>query len=308
MTSLAGPEVWVFHAGALGDFVLTWPLLRALARAEGAGGRVSVIADAGKARLAAGEIGIAGVRGVGSERAEFTALWGGVVGRDELIGAVGGGRPRTVITFGADPRMAAGRAWRDHLVGSIGLVEVVFAGAPGSRSRAELWARADVALLGGVGARTPESARVLCHVGAGARAKMWGMERWAELVAGLRAGGREVGVIAGEVEFDRLSYEERCVFGEMGGETLWTLEELASATKACAVFVGADTGPTHLAAQLGVRTVALFGPTDPGVWAPVGARVEVIEPGGGVSGGGLRGMEWLGVGRVMDVVIGVGGD
>ena len=52
-------------------------------------------------------------------------------------------------------------------------------------------------------------------------------------------------------------------------------------------FVGCDTGPTHLAAQLGVPTIALFGPTDPAVWAPVGPRVRVIAPERSC------GMEWL---------------
>ena len=44
-----------------------------------------------------------------------------------------------------------------------------------------------------------------------------------------------------------------------------------------ALFVGADTGPTHLAAAAGTPTVALFGPTDPGRFGPVGPRVAVLR-------------------------------
>jgi heptosyltransferase-1 len=47
------------------------------------------------------------------------------------------------------------------------------------------------------------------------------------------------------------------------------------------LFVGGDSGPTHLAAALAVPTVALFGPTDParnGPWGP-GARVVLRDPG-----------------------------
>src|SRR5262249_31111811 len=40
-----------------------------------------------------------------------------------------------------------------------------------------------------------------------------------------------------------------------------------------ALFVGADTGPTHLAAAAGTPTVALFGPTPPERFSPVGPRV-----------------------------------
>jgi len=43
------------------------------------------------------------------------------------------------------------------------------------------------------------------------------------------------------------------------------------------LFVGQDSGVTHLAGLMGVRTVALFGPTDPDRWAPSGAHVTVVQ-------------------------------
>lgn len=43
-----------------------------------------------------------------------------------------------------------------------------------------------------------------------------------------------------------------------------------------ALFIGHDSGLTHLAAALGVPTLALFGPTDAGRWAPRGAHVTVL--------------------------------
>ena len=43
------------------------------------------------------------------------------------------------------------------------------------------------------------------------------------------------------------------------------------------LFLGHDSGVTHLAALLGTPTVALFGPTEPGRWAPRGRAVTVIE-------------------------------
>ena len=48
------------------------------------------------------------------------------------------------------------------------------------------------------------------------------------------------------------------------------------------LFVGADTGPTHLAAACGTPTVALFGPTDPARFAPRGPRVSVFRSDGAV--------------------------
>lgn len=43
-----------------------------------------------------------------------------------------------------------------------------------------------------------------------------------------------------------------------------------------ALFVGADTGPTHLAAAAGVPTLALFGPTPVERFSPVGPRAAVL--------------------------------
>jgi hypothetical protein len=70
------------------------------------------------------------------------------------------------------------------------------------------------------------------------------------------------------------------------------LEELAAMLCGARAFVGADSGPAHLAAQLGVPTLALFGPTDPAIWAPIGPRVRVLSP------ATPCGMDWLGVARV----------
>jgi ADP-heptose:LPS heptosyltransferase len=42
------------------------------------------------------------------------------------------------------------------------------------------------------------------------------------------------------------------------------------------LYLGHDSGITHLAAAVGAPTVAVFGPTDPRVWRPRGPRVRVL--------------------------------
>ncbi|MBI4616003.1 MAG: glycosyltransferase family 9 protein [Planctomycetes bacterium] len=56
---------------------------------------------------------------------------------------------------------------------------------------------------------------------------------------------------------------------------------LAGLLAGARAFLGHDSGPTHLAAALGVPTIALFRSTDPARWGPRGRRVRVIagEPG-----------------------------
>jgi ADP-heptose:LPS heptosyltransferase len=45
----------------------------------------------------------------------------------------------------------------------------------------------------------------------------------------------------------------------------------------CRLFIGNDSGISHLAAALGIPTVAIFGPTDPKVWSPKGRNIAVVR-------------------------------
>src|SRR5690606_28215158 len=114
---------------------------------------------------------------------------------------------------------------------------------------------------------------IVVHPGSGSLAKCWPLERHAELIRRLRGAGRKVKVIAGEAERERLG---DAAIEQLGAdETVWpaTLVELHQHLLSAGAYVGNDSGPTHLAGIIGVPTVALFGPTDPRVWCPVGPRV-----------------------------------
>jgi ADP-heptose:LPS heptosyltransferase len=54
------------------------------------------------------------------------------------------------------------------------------------------------------------------------------------------------------------------------------LLEVAARLKNCSTYLGNDSGVTHLAAMLGVPTIALFGPSNPHMWRPVGPWVQVL--------------------------------
>ena len=53
------------------------------------------------------------------------------------------------------------------------------------------------------------------------------------------------------------------------------LYELACWLATARIYIGNDSGPTHLAAAVGTPVMALFGPSDPAVWAPRGPYVAV---------------------------------
>jgi len=54
-------------------------------------------------------------------------------------------------------------------------------------------------------------------------------------------------------------------------------EELTGLLKEAAVYLGHDSGVTHLAALLGIPTVALFKGSDVLRWRPLGPKVQVME-------------------------------
>lgn len=55
-----------------------------------------------------------------------------------------------------------------------------------------------------------------------------------------------------------------------------SVEAAADLVAAADAYIGMDAGMTHVAALAGVNTVALFGPTDPAVWRPLGRSVHVL--------------------------------
>ncbi len=61
-----------------------------------------------------------------------------------------------------------------------------------------------------------------------------------------------------------------------GAVRIENLYELACWIASARIYIGNDSGITHLAAAVGTPVVALFGPTDPRVWAPRGERVRVV--------------------------------
>ena len=119
--------------------------------------------------------------------------------------------------------------------------------------------------------------RLAIHPGSGSRNKNWPLGHWAELLRELMPKFDEVLLISGEADTEIFEAVRPLIPATKlrlcANRSLWDLvSELNQAT----LFIGHDSGVTHLAAATGVTTVALFGPTDPTIWAPNGAHVIVI--------------------------------
>jgi ADP-heptose:LPS heptosyltransferase len=113
------------------------------------------------------------------------------------------------------------------------------------------------------------------HPGSGSRAKNWSPENFAHVAdwVGERA---EVLLISGPSEDGLEEARRRLRMAKPRIAENLPLLHLAAILKNCTAFLGNDSGITHLAAQLGIPTVAIFGPTNPAVWGPRGPNVEII--------------------------------
>jgi heptosyltransferase II len=104
--------------------------------------------------------------------------------------------------------------------------------------------------------------------GSNAVSRRWGAERFAGVVNGLAGQGAHV-LVFGSAGESALTREVAGVAGlDLGGRT--DLPILAAALSSCDILVTNDSGPMHLAAAVGTRTLVVSGPADTKETAPGG--------------------------------------
>ncbi|MHC4608410.1 MAG: glycosyltransferase family 9 protein, partial [Planctomycetota bacterium] len=291
-------RVLVLRSGALGDFVLTLPVLAALrsflpyaricyvgrsefgklARRSGLAddlldeNRPEVVAlyreapDADSAK----EVGIA--QRLGRIDLALSFVSSDAVARNLLAAGA-----REVLSSSVRPPAGGAVHAADHLMSILrGRFDVPARAVPrlslpeGPRERAR---RA----LGERG--LDPGSLILLHPGSGSPRKNWPAERFAELAHRARDElGVGIAVALGPAEEERAG-ELRSVLGPVAAACFdrSPLGLLAGVLSECAGFVGNDSGVTHLAAACGAPTAAVFGPTDPVVWGPRGEHVGVVR-------------------------------
>ncbi len=129
-----------------------------------------------------------------------------------------------------------------------------------------------------------ESARVrpspdviALHPGSGSAAKNWSIDKWIELGDRLLGQGAKLLVITGEADQTQreiLTARWNCA-GVQFANCL-PLPEIAVQLPG-RMFLGHDSGVSHLAAAAGAHCLLLYGPTDPDVWAPLNDNVRIVR-------------------------------
>lgn len=98
--------------------------------------------------------------------------------------------------------------------------------------------------------------KVIIHPGASKRERAWPVERFLRVAEDLAGKGLEVQFVSGEPICGVRALVQP------------SLREFAELLRNCALFVGNDSGPLHLAQQCGAAVVGIYGPGDPMITGP----------------------------------------
>lgn len=280
-------SIAIFHAGALGDFVVTWFAALGLRRLF-PDHEITYITHSSKGQLgrrfldtAAAGIDVGGWHTLFSDEPRL------LVPARELLD-----RCDAILCFVADSESRFAANLRMLLPGkSVLFIEPLppptfdrhitawyleqlaqaLPEAPFDESLHQLATR-------GLGVARSGGGRVLLHPGSGAPQKCWPLECYAELAERFIGEGADVAMLLGEAELERLP--ERMVQGlkreytvVCPGDFVTLAEELLNAR----LLITNDNGPGHLAGVLGIDVLSLFGPSNPRLWRPVGPRARVLR-------------------------------
>ena len=113
------------------------------------------------------------------------------------------------------------------------------------------------------------------------RYKQWHIQGWVDVIDHLVERGLAV-VLSGSSQTAELDFLDSLIRASghaminMAGQL--SMAELSDTIRHAELFIGPDTGITHLAAATGTPVIALFGPTDPQKWAPWPCGYQASKP------------------------------
>ncbi len=269
----------VLFPGALGDFICFLPTLCAL-RARYTG-PMRLVANAALLEL----VRLPGVSSVSIDRREIADLFAAGPVHAETAALCGGFTSVHSWTGFGNPELAR----RVASLGAQAVSVYPFRGVQPGEHAVDYYARCVGLPARPIGASVlfrddgwldtfrqrhglGERAMVVLHPGSGSRRKNWQgfadlARRWRQRYADALV------VLQGPAEVDAPitnAIEAIPVTGR-------SLPQVAALLAHCAVYVGNDSGISHLAGAVGARGAVLFGPSDPTCWAPRAQALHVLR-------------------------------
>ncbi len=289
----------VIRAGALGDVLLGAPALAAL-RARYPGAELHLVAPLPQGRLVGLACGASSVTGIGdpamaplfAAAGDLSRLPACLVAPDlailwlrsaepvaQNLYRLGAGAILHQAPFPPPERTIHVAEWLLQSLQALGVTaddgwdRRAWLPVPDdARTRAAAWLRQ----------QAPDGGYLLLHPGSGSRRKNWPAAEWARTVAAIRA---RVDVplllLCGPADEEPARAFQDALAGAGQPPPAAVLRQadlplVAGILEGALLYLGHDSGITHLAAAVGAPTVAVFGPTDPRVWRPRGPRVRVL--------------------------------
>jgi heptosyltransferase-2 len=272
----------VVRGGALGDFLLTLPVLHAL-RSSAPASRLEVLAYPGIASLARTSGLVDQVRSI-----EYGPLAGfftrGTTLDPELQKYFGSFD--LVVSYLYDPDGIFAKNLRasgvkrlvegpSRVTGTSHAIDQL--AAPLATLGIPLAGRSTrLAVASAAEARTT----LALHPGSGSPAKNWPTNCWRELAERLLEAQPDIRIAIVGGEADAPALQSMRSLTANARVSFWEnlpMDTLASRLAGSALYAGHDTGISHLAAAAGTPCLLLFGPTDPGIWAPPHDHVRVLR-------------------------------
>jgi heptosyltransferase-2 len=309
-------RILVFRGGALGDFLVTLPAL-GLLRARWPKARVAWVGNPAAAEL--GRLGGYLDAVYSQHEARWSALFAGTplpgdlaswLAEFDLVlnywpdadGALARRFPvragQTYLSAAAHPHIAPAARYYCEPLRALGLA------TDGFHSRLDVARVVPEARFaspqpsdGGQRLADKSPYPIAIHPGSGSPRKNWPVERWIDLIQRLT---QPILLVLGEAEQESLpTWRNLCAHSTNSGPRMYRgagdqrpriqlasslpLPDLATTLSRCRLFLGHDSGVSHLAAAVGTPCLLLFGPTDPAMWAPPGEQVRVLRRGGSLE-------------------------
>lgn len=279
-------NVLIFHSGALGDFVVSWPLALALGRMF-AQSRIIYVTAASKGRLAD--------KALRCESIDSETGWHHLFAEPASLPEPSRKtleNTQHLFSFISTP----GDVWESNLRTLAPHLQPIsitprppdndpFAGHISQWIGNQLTGPAKTAYdqilrsvnARGVGYKRSPEGTLYVHPGAGGQKKCWPSHHFVQLVRKLVKSRRHVRVLIGAVEKERLPKEDLDHFAAVA-EIVEPKDyvELLTHVGIADALVCNDTGPGHLAGIIGTPTFSLFGPdSNPARWKPLGPHVRL---------------------------------
>ena len=296
---MSARKILFIRGGGLGDFIVTLPTLR-LVREEWPAAHIEVLGHPHLAEIALDRFYLNAVRSVNhgplsaffTPRAVLDPSWMDYIGGFDLVASyfydpdglflanLQRCHPGEILTHPPRVPDSFSAPAARHFAGILAPLELTL----GENAASEIFpapgdADAAEAFLSGLREKTR---LVAIHPGSGGETKNWPVDFWAQLGRRLVENDPRITLLLVEGEADALPGQallEAWKNLPLLRARWLPLPILGALFRRAALFLGHDSGVTHLAAAAdeALPVVALFGPTNPAVWAPPRAGVEVLR-------------------------------